>query len=80
MGGLCTAALLSSYGVRVAVLESHEAVSAAAHIFSRLIADGSVKFELGQIIFSGVTGASGYRLHQIIAATGTQVQVSGYDR
>lgn len=47
---LCTAALLSSYGKRVVVCESHTQAGGCAHGFDR----GGYKFDSGPSLFSGI--------------------------
>lgn len=47
---LCTAALLSSYGKKVVVCESHTQPGGCAHGFDR----GGYKFDSGPSLFSGM--------------------------
>lgn len=51
LGGLCAAALLAKYGLRVTVCESHSIAGGAAHSWKR---DGYT-FESGPSLYSGMT-------------------------
>jgi len=60
LGGLSAAAMLSYYGKRALVLESHYAVGGAAHGFERKDKDGNVyKFETGPSFFAGLSETGG---------------------
>ncbi|CAM9802104.1 unnamed protein product, partial [Discosporangium mesarthrocarpum] len=51
IAGLCSAALLASYGKRVIVCESHYQAGGCAHGFER----GGYKFDSGPHLFSGMS-------------------------
>lgn len=65
---LCTAALLSSYGKKVVVCESHTQPGGCAHGFDRK----GYKFDSGPSLFSGVTGDASFRVAGEECVTQTQ--------
>lgn len=78
LGGLSTAALLSSQGRRVCVLEAHDRIGGAAHSFSRRINGSTVKFESGPHLFTGLEPPSRNPLAHVLQATDTILPVIPY--
>ncbi|GIM08727.1 hypothetical protein Vretimale_12721 [Volvox reticuliferus] len=80
IGGLCCAALLSKYGYRVTVCESHYLAGGAAHSFEV----GEYKFDAGPSFFLGIGGPPGdgspNPLKQVLDAVGESVESKQYDR
>ncbi|GIL50508.1 hypothetical protein Vafri_6686 [Volvox africanus] len=80
IGGLCCAALLSKYGYRVTVCESHYLAGGAAHSFDV----AGYKFDAGPSFFLGIGGPPGdgspNPLKQVLDAVGESVESKQYDR
>ncbi|CAN0387861.1 unnamed protein product [Ectocarpus sp. 12 AP-2014] len=73
IAGLCTAALLSSYGKKVVVCESHTQPGGCAHGFDRL----GYKFDSGPSLFSGIPTPN--PLKHVLNAIGEDVEWLTYD-
>lgn len=79
LGGLSTAALLSSQGRRVCVLEAHDRIGGATHSFTRRVnGGGTVKFESGPHLFTGLEPPSRNPLAHVLQATDTSISVIPY--
>ncbi|KAI0558075.1 carotene isomerase [Gracilaria domingensis] len=79
LGGLCASALLSTYGLRTLTLESHTETGGAAHCFSRRTAHGSVTFESGPHLFSGLQYPSDNPMYHVLRAVDARLDVTCYD-
>jgi len=75
IGGLCTAALLSHYGKRVIVVESHDRVGGVAHAFNR---DGYT-IDVGPSFWSGMSSPSTNPLRQLMDVVDAQVEWVRYN-
>nr|ATQ36030.1 prolycopene isomerase-like3 [Desmarestia viridis] len=76
IAGLCTAALLSSYGKKVVVCESHTQAGGCAHGFDR----GGYKFDSGPSLFSGMSiSPTPNPLKHVLNAIGEDVEWLTYD-
>jgi phytoene dehydrogenase-like protein len=76
IGGLCCAALLAHYGLKVTVCESHSLLGGAAHGFER---DG-YHFDSGPSLFSGLSySPSPNPLRQVLDIIGEDIAWANYD-
>lgn len=75
IGGLCSGALLSKYGLRVCVLESHDVVGGCAHGFER----GGYKLDAGPSLWAGCSVPSTNPLRQVLDAVGAETRWVSYD-
>ena len=76
IGGLTAAALLSRYGKKVLVCESHTIAGGAAHSFSRR----SFKFDSGPSFYSGlIDPRSRNPLRQVLEVLGESLSAVPYD-
>lgn len=76
IGGLCAAAVAATYGLDVAVVESHVHAGGAAHAFER---DGFT-FDSGPSLFSGLSQATSPNpLKHVFDFIGEQVEWETYD-
>lgn len=76
IGGLTAAALLSRYGKRVIVCESHTIAGGAAHSFSRR----GFHFDSGSSFYCGLSKASGLNpLRQVLEVLGESLTTVPYD-
>jgi phytoene dehydrogenase-like protein len=76
IGGLCCAALLSRYGFRVVVCESHSIPGGAAHAFERQ----GFHFDSGPSLYSGLSySPSANPLRQVLDVIGEDVPWLTYD-
>jgi phytoene dehydrogenase-like protein len=76
IGGLCCAALLAQYGLRVIVCESHTIPGGAAHGFER----NGFRFDSGPSLYSGLaTSPSANPLKQVLDAIGEPLPCYQYD-
>lgn len=76
VGGLCAAAVAATYGLDVAVVESHVHVGGAAHAFER---DGFT-FDSGPSLFSGLSQErSPNPLKHVLDFIGEKVEWTTYD-
>nr|ATQ36029.1 prolycopene isomerase-like3 [Punctaria latifolia] len=76
IAGLCTAALLSSYGKKVVVCESHTQPGGCAHGFDRK----GYKFDSGPSLFSGMSiSPTPNPLKHVLNAIGEDVEWLTYD-
>ncbi len=76
IGGLCCAALLAHYGLKVTVCESHTILGGAAHGFER---DGHL-FDSGPSLYSGMSySPSPNPLRQVLDIIGEDVDWANYD-
>lgn len=76
IGGLCCAALLAHYGLRVIVCESHSIAGGAAHGFER----NGFKFDSGPSLYSGLTSfPSPNPLKQVLDAIAVELPCVTYD-
>lgn len=76
IGGLTAAALLSRYGKRVIVCESHTIAGGAAHSFSRR----GFEFDSGPSFYCGLSGSGSLNpLQQVLEALGETLSVVPYD-
>ncbi|MEL6881612.1 MAG: NAD(P)/FAD-dependent oxidoreductase [Cyanobacteria bacterium J06607_10] len=76
IGGLCCAALLARYGLKVVVCESHSLLGGAAHGFER---DGH-HFDSGPSLYSGMSySPSPNPLRQVLDAIGEDIAWANYD-
>ena len=76
IGGLTTAALLSRYGKRVIVCESHTIAGGAAHSFSRQ----GFHFDSGPSFYCGLNQANSLNpLRQVLEVLGEALQTVVYD-
>jgi len=78
IGGLSAAALLSTYGYRVTVCESHDRIGGCAHGFSRKTKAGSFHFDSGPSLFSGCSAPSSNPLRQVLDAVGESPEWKTY--
>lgn len=79
LGGLCASALLSTYNLRTLTLESHSEPGGAAHSFSRRTPHGTVTFESGPHLFSGLQSPSDNPLYHVLRAVDAKLDVKSYD-
>ncbi|CAN8064300.1 unnamed protein product [Agarophyton chilense] len=79
LGGLCASALLSTYNLRTLTLESHTELGGAAHSFSRTTPYGTVTFESGPHLFSGLQFPSDNPMYHVLRAVDAKLDVTGYD-
>lgn len=75
IGGLCCAALLAQYGLRVIVCESHTIPGGAAHGFER----NGFRFDSGPSLYSGLAAPSANPLRQVLDAIGEELPCYQYD-
>ena len=76
IGGLCCGALLSHYGLKVTVCESHTILGGAAHGFER---DG-YHFDSGPSLYSGMSySPSPNPLRQVMDIIGEDIEWANYD-
>ncbi len=76
IGGLCCAALLAHYGLKVIVCESHTLLGGAAHGFER---DGH-RFDSGPSLYSGLSySPSPNPLRQVLDVIGEDVAWANYN-
>nr|ATQ36031.1 prolycopene isomerase-like3 [Sargassum fusiforme] len=76
IAGLCAAALLSNYGKKVVVCESHTQAGGCAHGFSR----GGYTFDSGPSLFSGMSiSPTPNPLKHVLNAIGEDVEWLTYD-
>lgn len=76
IGGLCCAALLAKYGLKVTVCESHSIAGGAAHSFERR----GFKFDSGPSLYSGLSySPSSNPLKQVLDAIEEDVEWKNYD-
>ncbi|KAK9796992.1 hypothetical protein WJX73_009416 [Symbiochloris irregularis] len=79
IGGLCCAAMLAKYGVKVTVCESHDIAGGAAHAFQRK----GYSFDSGPSFFAGLSGPKGKSINplkQVLDVVGAEVACKSYDR
>lgn len=80
IGGLCAGALLTAYGKRPLILESHYAAGGAAHGFTVRNGAGDFKFDTGPSFFCGLsTKGSLNPLKQALDAVDEHVECVSYD-
>jgi phytoene dehydrogenase-like protein len=80
IGGLSCGALLSKYGYKVKVFESHYLAGGCCHMFDHRAPDGSLyKFEVGPSIWEGLDRPTGNPLRMVFDALGEEVPVKTYD-
>jgi phytoene dehydrogenase-like protein len=76
IGGLCCAALLARYGLKVLVCESHSLLGGAAHSFERR----GFHFDSGPSLYSGLSySPSANPLRQVLDAMGEDLTWLTYD-
>jgi carotene isomerase len=76
IGGLTAAALLSRYGKRVIVCESHNIAGGAAHSFTRR----GFTFDSGPSFYCGLSNPNSYNpLRQVLDVLGESIQSISYD-
>ena len=76
IGGLSCGALLSKYGYKVKVFESHYLAGGCCHMFDHRAPDGSLyKFEVGPSIWEGLDRPTGNPLRMVFDALGEEVPV-----
>ncbi|KAJ8611559.1 hypothetical protein CTAYLR_010180 [Chrysophaeum taylorii] len=75
IGGLCAGALLSKYGKKVVVCESHDVVGGCAHAFRR----GKYVLDSGPSLWAGCSVPSTNPLRQVMDAVGCEVEWTTYD-
>jgi phytoene dehydrogenase-like protein len=82
IGGLCCAALLARYGLRVTVVEAHYHAGGAAHSFSvRAPSSSSLyHFDAGPSFFMGLSQGQTNPLKQVLDAVGERVDCAQYSR
>ncbi|MFK8183073.1 MAG: phytoene desaturase family protein [Phormidesmis sp.] len=76
IGGLCCAALLAHYGLKVTVCESHSLLGGAAHGFER----EGYHFDSGPSLYSGMSESpSPNPLRQVLDIIGEDIEWANYD-
>lgn len=76
IGGLCCAALLAYYGIKVTVCESHSIAGGAAHGFER----NGFHFDSGPSLYSGLSySPSSNPLRQVLDVIGEDISWKNYD-
>ena len=76
IGGLCCAALLAHYGLKVIVCESHTLLGGAAHGFER----EGYRFDSGPSLYSGMSySPSPNPLRQVMDIIGEDIEWAQYD-
>ena len=76
IGGLCCAALLAHYGLKVVVCESHTLLGGAAHGFER----EGFRFDSGPSLYSGMSySPSPNPLRQVLDIIGEDIEWANYD-
>jgi hypothetical protein len=80
IGGLSAASLLSKYGYKVKVFESHYLAGGCCHMFDHRDKTGGLwQFEVGPSIWEGLDRPTGNPLRMVFDALGEEMPVETYD-